>query len=60
LIDEHATGRKNHEKQLWILLQLHLWHAMFIERSLGPDELTEAIAMVRGKKIGQGIHVGTE
>ena len=39
LIDEHATGRKNHEKQLWILLQLQLWHAMFIERSLHPNEL---------------------
>jgi asparagine synthase (glutamine-hydrolysing) len=45
LIDEHAAGRKNHEKQLWILLQLHLWHAMFVERSLRPDELREAIAM---------------
>jgi asparagine synthase (glutamine-hydrolysing) len=45
LIDEHAAGRKNHEKQLWILLQLRLWHAMFIERSLHPGELREAIAM---------------
>jgi asparagine synthase (glutamine-hydrolysing) len=39
LIDEHAVGRKNHEKQLWILLQLQLWHEMFVERSLRPDEL---------------------
>jgi asparagine synthase (glutamine-hydrolysing) len=45
LIDEHASVKKNHEKQLWILLQLQLWHAMFIERSLHPDELREAIAM---------------
>jgi len=39
LIDEHAAGRKNHEKQLWILLQLELWNAMFIERCLTADDL---------------------
>jgi asparagine synthase (glutamine-hydrolysing) len=47
LIDEHAAGQKNHEKQLWILLQLELWYAMFIERSLHPAELCDAIALGR-------------
>lgn len=49
LIDEHATRRKNHEKQLWILLQLQLWHAIFIERSLHPEELCAAIGP--GRKV---------
>ena len=53
LIDEHAAGRKNHEKQLWILLQLELWYAMFVERSLYPDELRAAIDM-GGKPVFTG------
>src|SRR5438067_11041655 len=26
LIDEHVSGQRNNEKQLWILFQLELWH----------------------------------
>ena len=26
LIDDHVAGRHDHDKQLWILLQLELWH----------------------------------
>lgn len=32
LIEEHTAGRVNHEKQLWILYQLELWHRMYIDR----------------------------
>lgn len=39
MLDEHVSGQKNYERQLWILLQLQLWHAMFVERSLHPSEL---------------------
>jgi asparagine synthase (glutamine-hydrolysing) len=55
LIDQHSAGRKNHEKQLWILLQLELWHAMFIERSLEADELRAATA-VKGLTFGEHHH----
>jgi asparagine synthase (glutamine-hydrolysing) len=38
LIDAHVAGRRNHEKQLWILFQLELWHLMFVDGTLGPSD----------------------
>ena len=38
LIDDHVEGRRDHDKQLWILLQLELWHLMFVDRTLGPSD----------------------
>jgi asparagine synthase (glutamine-hydrolysing) len=38
LIEDHVAGRTNNEKQLWILLQLELWHRVFIDRTLKPSD----------------------
>jgi asparagine synthase (glutamine-hydrolysing) len=38
LIEEHVGGRRDHDKQLWILLQLELWHRMFVDRTLSPSD----------------------
>ena len=38
LIDAHVTGRRNYDKQLWILFQLELWHLMFVDGTLGPSD----------------------
>lgn len=38
LIEDHVAGRTNHEKQLWILFQLELWHLMFLDRTLGAGD----------------------
>ncbi len=43
LITEHVQGGANHSKQLWYLFQLELWHLMFVDESLTPeDDLTDA------------------
>jgi asparagine synthase (glutamine-hydrolysing) len=31
LLDEHLSGRKNHEKLLWTLLNLEIWHRQCLE-----------------------------
>jgi asparagine synthase (glutamine-hydrolysing) len=38
LIDDHVAGRANHDKKLWILFQLELWHRMFIDGTLGAGD----------------------
>jgi asparagine synthase (glutamine-hydrolysing) len=30
VLAEHATGRHNHEKLLWCLLNLELWHREYV------------------------------
>lgn len=30
LLNEHATGRQNHEKLLWSLLNLEIWHKSYV------------------------------
>lgn len=32
VLEEHVSGRQNHEKLLWTLLNLELWHREFIRR----------------------------
>ena len=31
LLDEHMTGRANNSSRIWSLLNLELWHRMFID-----------------------------
>jgi hypothetical protein len=31
LLDEHMTGRRAHHDQIWALLMLELWFAMWID-----------------------------
>jgi len=38
LIDDHAAGRTDQDKRLWILFQLELWHLMFVDRTLSAHD----------------------
>jgi len=41
LIEDHAAGRADNGRKLWILYQLELWHRMFVDGTLSPaDDLT--------------------
>jgi asparagine synthase (glutamine-hydrolysing) len=44
LIDAHASGRTNFEKQLWTLFQLELWHLMFVDGTLAAGDALTAVA----------------
>jgi asparagine synthase (glutamine-hydrolysing) len=40
LVEDHAEGRADNGRRLWILFQLELWHRMIVERTLSAtDEL---------------------
>ncbi|MBW8271290.1 asparagine synthase (glutamine-hydrolyzing) [Caldovatus aquaticus] len=40
LVEDHAAGRADNGRKLWILFQLELWHRMFVDGTLAPtDEL---------------------
>jgi asparagine synthase (glutamine-hydrolysing) len=40
LIEDHAEGRADNGRRLWILFQLELWHRMFVEGTFSAtDEL---------------------
>ncbi len=38
LMTEHIRHGANHSKQLWYLLQMELWHLMFIDGQLNPSD----------------------
>jgi len=38
LLDEHRHGREDHGYRLWALLMLELWHRMFIDKTLKPND----------------------
>ena len=43
LVDEHLTGRQNHDKLLWMLLNLEIWHRQYAPRTCA----TAALALRR-------------
>ena len=40
LLAEHLSGRSDHNFRLWILLNLEVWHRIYLERQ-SPDQLAE-------------------
>ena len=42
LLEEHLSGRRNHDDRLWALLCLELWHRTFIDRGQAPTKVMGA------------------
>lgn len=42
LAEEHLAGRRDHNFRLWILINLEVWHRVFVERE-SPEAVTEWI-----------------
>lgn len=38
LVEDHAGGRVDNGRKLWILYQLELWHRMFVDGTLAPSD----------------------
>jgi asparagine synthase (glutamine-hydrolysing) len=38
LMEEHLSGKAEHTHRLWALLWLELWHRLFIDQTLTPDD----------------------
>jgi len=43
LIEEHISGQYNHGRRLWSLLCLELWHLIFIDRTVGKDDILPTV-----------------
>lgn len=45
LLDEHSSGRRDHELRIWCLLNLELWHRMFIDSPVPQDVEADKITV---------------
>jgi asparagine synthase (glutamine-hydrolysing) len=46
VVDEHVTGRRNHEKLLWTLLALELWHREYLHQPTASALPLDTTALV--------------
>ena len=44
LVDEHRRGSQNHGDRLWLLVNLEMWHRIFLEREAPDQVLAPALA----------------
>ncbi len=44
LVSEHRRGTHNHGDRLWLLLNLEIWHRVFIDEDAPADVLAPALA----------------
>lgn len=49
LLDEHVSGKANHDFRLWILLNLEFWYRLYFEGAT-PDSLRETTDRLMGSK----------
>jgi len=47
LLNEHVSGKIDHNYRIWLLLNLELWHRLFINRQ-PKDELKELLQRYAG------------
>lgn len=56
LVTEHMTKRGYHLKAVWALLVLHMWHAIYIDKSLVLSDKVTAQAVIAGSEIHSTNH----
>jgi hypothetical protein len=49
LLDDHVSGRVDHNYRLWLLLNLELWHRLFIE-GRSENELNAMLLDLSGQR----------
>jgi asparagine synthase (glutamine-hydrolysing) len=47
LVDEHMSGRVDHSYRLWLLLNLDIWHSIYIEGDRVGDVQADVIRLTR-------------
>jgi asparagine synthase (glutamine-hydrolysing) len=46
MLDEHRSGKVDHHVRLWMLLNLELWHQIFIEQK-DRHQLEQQLPVIR-------------
>ena len=56
IVQEHLSGRHNHENKIWALLNFVLWHRMYIEEPLERNVPANHVGVMNSKTVAAVIN----